>query len=81
MLFFVATNPDTTISQMSESLSLTERRLVAIVKDLAEAGLVDVRRMGRRNSYRLIPDARFRHPTMAHVQVAEFVKVMEGAEP
>jgi hypothetical protein len=79
VLFFIAGNPDATMRQMSESLNLTERRIAQVVRDLAEADLLTVKRQGRRNSYAVNPDASFRHPTLSHIRLSHFVKMITGA--
>lgn len=78
VLFYIAANPDATMRQMSESLNLTERRIAQVVRDLAEAGLLTVKRNGRRNSYAVNPDANFRHPTLSHIRLGHFVKMLSG---
>jgi len=78
VLFYIAANPDSTMRQMSESLSLTERRIAQVVRDLADARYLTVTRNGRRNSYSVNPDAAFRHPTLSHVTLGKFVDVVRG---
>jgi DNA-binding MarR family transcriptional regulator len=78
VLFFIATNPDSTMRQMSEQLSLTERRIAQVVRDLSEADLLTVKRNGRRNSYSVNPNAGFRHPTLSHITLGKFVEVLSG---
>jgi DNA-binding MarR family transcriptional regulator len=80
VLFYIANQHDSTIVNIAEALGLTPRRVVAIVKDLAQANLIQVQRRGRRNQYRVLPDAHFIHPTMAHVRVADFVDLLTGAK-
>lgn len=79
VLFYIAANPDSTMRQMSESLNLTERRIAQVVRDLSEADLLTVRRTGRRNSYAVNPEAKFRHPTLSHIKLGHFVKMLSGA--
>jgi DNA-binding MarR family transcriptional regulator len=79
VLVYIAAHPHETIREISDSLGLTQRRVVAVVKDLAASGLLQVERHGRRNRYRLSEDARFLHPTMSHIIVADFVSLMRGA--
>ena len=67
VLFEMAASPDITIREISDTLGITERHVSRIVGDLQEAGIVEVRRVGRRNEYALSQDARFRHPRLAHV--------------
>ncbi len=78
VLFYIAANPDSTMRQMSEALSLTERRIAQVVRDLADAELLNVKRNGRRNSYSVNPDAGFRHPTLSHITLGKFVEVLSG---
>lgn len=81
MLTYIGANRDKTIREISEALGLTQRRVVAVVKDLSESGLLEVERRGRRNYYRIADDARFIHPTMTHIRVADFVALMRGDAP
>ena len=78
VLFYIAANPESTMRQMSESLNLTERRIAQVVRDLSEAELLTVTRSGRRNSYAVNPDAKFRHPTLSHIRLGYFVKMLSG---
>jgi hypothetical protein len=79
VLFYIAANPNSTMRQMAESLNLTERRIAQVVRDLAEADLLTVKRTGRRNSYTVNPDANFRHPTLSHIPLGHFVRMLSGA--
>jgi predicted HTH transcriptional regulator len=81
VLFFVAANPDSTMRQMSEALGVTERRIAQVVHDLADEDLIKVTRRGRRNSYAVNPEARFRHPTLSHVKLGSFVSVLRKGAP
>jgi DNA-binding MarR family transcriptional regulator len=78
VLFYIAANPDSTMRQMSEALSLTERRIAQVVHDLADAKLLNVTRNGRRNAYTVNPNAGFRHPTLSHITLGKFVDVLSG---
>jgi DNA-binding MarR family transcriptional regulator len=79
VLFYIAANPNSTMRQMSEALDLTERRIAQVVRDLSDAKLIEVRRQGRRNSYSVNPEARFRHPTLSHITLDKFVKMLASA--
>jgi DNA-binding transcriptional regulator GbsR (MarR family) len=78
VLFYIASNPDSTMRQMSEALGFTERRIAQVVKDLAEADMIVVGKEGRRNSYSVNLDAHFRHPTLSHVKLKRFVEALSG---
>ena len=78
VLFYIAANPESTMREMSEALNLTERRIAQVVRDLADADLLSVTRVGRRNSYVVNPDGKFRHPTLSHIRLGNFVNVLAG---
>lgn len=79
VLFYIASRPDSTMRQMSEALGFTERRIAQVVRDLADGDLIQVRRDGRRNSYSVNLDARFRHPTLSHVKLERLVEALSAA--
>ena len=73
VLFHIAAHPDLTTRQMSEDLDLTERRISQVIKDLATAELLHVTKTGRRNTYSINTEARFRHPTLAFIKLGAFM--------
>lgn len=81
VLFYIAANSDSTMRAMSEALGITERRVAQVVKDLAEGGLIVVKRDGRRNVYSVNIDATFRHPTLSHVKLSRFVDALNDRGP
>ncbi len=64
---------------VAEQVGITERAVQHIVRDLAEAGVVERTRDGRRNRYTLHPELPLRHPIEAHRSVADLVAL--GAVP
>lgn len=64
ILFFIAVNPDCTISQIADAMSLTRRAVWGVVGDLRRAGMLRVRKAGRRHHYTVNLDAAFRHPVL-----------------
>ncbi len=76
VLFYVAANPDATIRAISDALGITERHVARILRNLEVAGMVQVARQGRRNSYTVNPEARLRHPTLAHVTLDRIIRAV-----
>ena len=76
VLFYVAAYPDSTMREMSGALALTERRIAEIIGDLSEAELIQVNRVGRRNSYSVNQRAAFRHPTLRHITLGQFEELL-----
>ena len=64
ILFFVAVNPDCTIKEIAEEMSLTRRTVWGVIGDLRRAGMLHVRKEGRRHHYTVNLDAPFKHPVL-----------------
>ena len=77
VLFYIAATPDSTLREISEVLGFTERRISQVVKDLAEAEMLRITKVGRRNSYAVKPDATFRHPTLSHITLGTFLRILQ----
>ena len=80
VLFYVAAHPEATMREMSLALDLTERRVAQIVGDLAEAQLIIIQRLGRRNTYSVNQQAEFRHPTLLHITLGQFEELLSRHE-
>ncbi len=62
VLLRVAADPGCTVDDLSESLFLTRRTVWSLIGDLRRAGMVHVRKRGRRHHYTVNPDAASQHP-------------------
>lgn len=80
VLLYIARHPGSTLREMAESLDLTERRISQIVKDLAEESYLTIERVGRRSVYTVNLTATMRHPTLAHVRLADVLELL-ASEP
>jgi len=67
VLLFVAFNPDSTVEDIAAGMDLTQRAIWAHIGDLRRAGMIDSRKDGRRNRYRVNLDGPFMHPTIRGV--------------
>jgi DNA-binding transcriptional ArsR family regulator len=76
VLLHIARHPESTLRKMSEALDLTERRISQIVQDLAEAGYLTIRRVGRRSVYTIDQDTNMRHPTLLHVKLGDVLDLL-----
>ena len=65
VLFFVAVNPDCTITDIAEDMALTRRTVWGLIGDLRRAGMLHVRKQGRRHHYTVNLDAPFLHPSVS----------------
>jgi len=64
ILFYVAVNPECTIKEIAEAMSLTRRTVWGVIGDLRRAGMLDIRKEGRRHHYTVNLDASFKHPVL-----------------
>jgi hypothetical protein len=79
-LLFVAAHPDATIREIAGALEISERRVSSVIRDLETGNFVVVSRTGRRNQYKLNPNARFRHPLIEHMSFSQFVDAWRRAQ-
>ncbi len=78
VLFYIAVNPDCTIREIADDMSLTQRTVWGLIGDLRRADMLTVRREGRRHHYTVNLEATFKHPTLdgitLHTVMAELVQ-------
>jgi hypothetical protein len=73
VLIQIAANPDCTIREIADGLSLTRRTVWGIVGDLRQRGMLNVRKNGRRHHYTVNLDAPFLHPTVTGYTLGDVV--------
>lgn len=64
VLFHIAANPECTIKEIADAMVLTRRSVWGVIGDLRRAGMLRVRKDGRRHHYTVNLDAPFLHPTI-----------------
>ena len=64
ILFYVAVNPECTIKEIAEAMSLTRRTVWGVIGDLRRADMLQIRKEGRRHHYTVNLDAPFKHPVL-----------------
>jgi len=83
VIFYIALHPDCTIPQIADALCLTQRTIWGVVGDLRRAGMLEVRRLGRRHHYSVDMSATFRHPTIDGVTLGTLlgsIPTLNGVE-
>ena len=76
VLVCIAQDPAARLRDVATAVGITERAVQKILGDLAEAGVVERRREGRRNRYRLNTALPLRHPVEAHRTIAALLGVL-----
>ncbi len=64
ILFYIAVYPDCTIKEIAEAMSLTRRTVWGVIGDLRRAGMLCIRKEGRRHHYTVNLDSPFKHPVL-----------------
>jgi len=67
--------PDSRIRDIAETVGITDRSAQAILADLEDAGYVTKSKIGRRNSYKVNPGLKFRHPSEAGKPISSLLKI------
>jgi predicted transcriptional regulator len=80
VLLCIAHDPEIRLRDIASRVGITERAAQKIVHDLAGLEYVDVTRVGRRNSYRVLSGGRFRHPLESEGEVADLLALFVPAE-
>lgn len=69
--------PQPTTRGIAVEVGITERAVQRILKKMIVAGVLQVKKVGRRNYYELDLNQRLRHPLEAHKTIGEFLKLID----
>ena len=78
VLIALAQDPDARMRDVASAVGITERAVQQIVRELVNQGYVDKEKLGRRNRYRVLRSAHFRHPLEADVSLGSFVDLVQA---
>lgn len=78
VLVCLARDPDIRMREVASAVGITERAVQQIVHDLVEGQYVEKEKVGRRNRYRVVRSAHFRHELEADVSLGAFVDLVGG---
>jgi predicted transcriptional regulator len=76
VLVCLARDPDARMRDVADAVGITERAVQQIVRDLVTEGCVEKQKEGRRNHYRVVRSAHFRHQLEAEVTLGAFVDLV-----
>ena len=76
VLAAVAGNSDLRVRDIAGLVGITERATQAILSDLANDGYLERIRIGRRNRYKVLRSARFRHALVDGATIGEVLDVV-----
>ena len=77
-LFYIAQHPDCTIRDLADALVVTRRTVWGLIGDLKRADLLNIRKQGKTNHYRVKEDAPFPDPLLSHLTVGRLFQTLAG---
>ena len=81
VLIYLALNPDATVQDIAASMGLTQRAVWEHIGGLRRAGMIQTRRDGRRNRYRVNLEGPFKHPTIGGVTLRTILGNLSPSAP
>ena len=75
VLVHLSRYPDSLVREISEAVGITERSTQAILADLQAAGYVKIIKKGRRNTYKVNTNRKFRHPSEATESIGSLLNI------
>jgi predicted transcriptional regulator len=79
VLVCLARDPDMRMRDIASAVGITERAVQQIVRELVNQGYVEKQKAGRRNHYRVVRSAHFRHELENGVSLGSFVDLVLGS--
>lgn len=82
VLLWVALHPDATIAEIADEVAISRRAVQMSLRGLREEGHIERRRVGRRNTYRVVEDRKLApdHPK-AHLTVRDLIGLIDRDHP
>jgi hypothetical protein len=76
VLFCLARDSEARLRDVATDVGITERAVQKIVRDLQDADMVSVKKIGRRNSYRIHKNTSLRHDLESACTLKDLIKVV-----
>jgi predicted transcriptional regulator len=77
ILVFINGNPDAKVREIAHEVGVTERSALGILADLEDAGYISVKKIGRRNTYKVNPKLKFRHPIESDKPISALLRIFD----
>ncbi len=78
VLVCLYSDPDMRLAEVSVRVGLTLRIVQRIVKELAEEGVIEIEKVGRRNHYKINLEFPFRHDLEKHCNIGQLLRLVSG---
>lgn len=78
VLNLLYTNSDLTVRELALLIGITERSVQRVISDLIEDKVMEVKKVGRRNTYTLHLDYHLRHALESHQTVRSLLEALKN---
>jgi DNA-binding IclR family transcriptional regulator len=76
VLVLIAQDPDLRMRDIAAKVGITERAVQRIVDDLTSTGFIAVIKEGRRNRYKIQPEASLGHPLARELKIGDLIRFL-----
>lgn len=76
VLVVLARDGESRIRDIAEEVGITQRAVQRIVSELVEEGVINVQKIGRRNSYLIKESVTLKHPLESQHTVGELLNIL-----
>jgi predicted transcriptional regulator len=80
VLLYLVQHPEATVREISAAVELSQRQVDLIVRQLHQQGILQITRVGRRNSYQVSDQAMFRHPSLVDVHLTDILRTFTPSD-
>lgn len=80
VLVALARDPEATMREVAHHVGITERAVQLLVRDLQQAGYLQITRVGRRNRYTISTELPLRHPMEQDTAIGDFLSLLSRHE-
>jgi hypothetical protein len=80
VLVLLSRNPHLVLREVALHVGITERAVQRIIADFENCGIIDRKKIGRQNHYRIRTDQPLRHPNESHRTIGELLTLINGAD-
>jgi len=81
VLICLAGDDSLRVRDLAINVGITERAVLKILSELESGGVLERKREGRRNRYRIRTQSALRHALEAHCTVGDLIKLIHGLRP
>ncbi len=78
ILFYVYTHPELPMREIALKVGITERAVQNIIRDLIQAGILSIEKVGRNNRYNVNKDIPLRHPIESHRSISDLLEFINN---